>query len=141
MTKIAYKNKEYTVETPEGPGRGGIPNPSILGERLKRAVSDNKLSKKPAVISYNGQGVFTKIIQLPQNIKPNEIDNYIKLQKDNILPFGTDDSVIDFIQFDSEDKHQNILVIALKEKSVHPYYEAVKIAGLKPKVVDIPASP
>ncbi|WP_350344534.1 pilus assembly protein PilM [Proteinivorax tanatarense] len=140
MTKIAYKNKEYAVETPEGAvGRGGAPNPSILGERLKQAVSNNGLAKKFAVISYNGQGVFTKSIQVPKNLKLGEINNYIKLQKDNILPFGTEDSVMDFIQLGSDDNHQNILVLALKQKSVYPYYEAAKIAGLRPKAVDIPA--
>ncbi|WP_353892530.1 pilus assembly protein PilM [Proteinivorax hydrogeniformans] len=140
MTKIAYKNKEFAVETPEGSvGRGGTPNPSILGERLKQVVSENGLAKKFAVISYNGQGVFTKVIQVPKKLKLSEVNNYIQLQKDNILPFGTEDSVMDFIQLGSDDNHQNILVLALKQKSVHPYYEAVKIAGLRPKVVDIPA--
>lgn len=137
--KLSYQGKVYETETPkEAINNGVISNVSQIAETIKVMVLENKLSGKQAVIVYNGPSVFTKVVKLPV-MKDEEIQDYLDLEAENIVPFPVNDGVVDFLVLKKDMNSMEILTIAIKNDLVVPYIDVIKKVGLIPIAIDIPA--
>lgn len=138
-TILFYKEKLYEIATSQNSiDSGDITDPEPILQALKSLVSENKLKGKKAVISYNGPSIFTKIIELPI-MNESEIENYLKLEMESLVPFPVEEDSLDYIELSKDQGSMEILIIAIKKDLALPYIQVVKEAGLLPYAMDIPA--
>ncbi|QNO16108.1 pilus assembly protein PilM [Alkalicella caledoniensis] len=137
--KLFYQDKVYEIQTPEDSiSSGVISDVGKIAEAIKALVLDKKLQNKSAVLVYNGPSVFTKVVKIPM-MSETEIQNYLELEADNIVPFPAKEGVLDYIVLKKDVQTMEILAMAIKNELVIPYINVIQRSGLTPLAIDIPA--
>jgi type IV pilus assembly protein PilM len=111
--------------------------PDELIENIIHAVSSAGIKSKFVNIGLFGQNTITKRMSVPEGSK-DEIQDHIMWEAEQYIPFGADESEIDFdIIGDTEGGGKDVLVVAARTELVEKFQELVKEAKLQVKFVDL----
>src|SRR5438132_5990967 len=111
---------------------------------IKELASEQKLKNKNVALSISGTSVIVKKISLPP-MSAQELDKQIKFEAEQYIPFDINDVYLDFHIFSQEEQssaaqgEMEVLLVATKKDKLNDYANAVREAGLTPKVVDVDA--
>lgn len=119
-----------------------ISDPGLVGESILRAINRSGTRTKNVAVGVAGASVITKIIQLTGNLSESDMEEQIKAQADQYIPYPIEEVNLDF-QVLGDSDHQprsaDVLLAACRKEQVESRCAAVELAGLNPKVVDIEA--
>ncbi|MCK7546009.1 pilus assembly protein PilM [Marinobacter bryozoorum] len=119
-----------------------ITDVEAVGDAIKRVVSKARTGVKQAAIAVSGSAVITKVIQMNSGLNEFELEDQIALEADQYIPYPLDEVAIDFeVQGPSENNPDqvDVLLAACRKENVDIREDALDIAGLSAKIVDVEA--
>ena len=119
-----------------------ITDVEAVGDAIKRVVSKSRSGVKQVAVAVSGSVVITKVIQMDGGINEFEMEDQIALEADQYIPYPLDEVAIDFeVQGPSEANPDkvDVLIAACRKENVDVRQDALDIAGLTTKVVDVEA--
>lgn len=119
-----------------------ISDPKIVGEVIARAVNRAGTRTRNAAVAVAGSSVITKIITMQAGLRDSDLEDQIKAEADQYIPYPIDEVNMDFQVLGpsaKDDTTVDVLLAACRKEQVEQRMAALEIAGLVPKVVDIEA--
>ena len=119
-----------------------VVEPKVVGEVIARAISRAGTKTRNAAVAVAGSSVITKLIFMPASLNENEMEEQIKAEADQYIPYPIEEVNMDFqvLGPSAKDKSSvDVLLAACRKEQVEQRMAALEIAGLKPVVVDIEA--
>lgn len=113
-----------------------------VGQALQRVVAKAKTGCKSAVVAVSGSAVITKIIEMDAGLSDEELENQLKIEADQYIPYPLEEVAIDFeVQGPAPRSpgRAEILLAACRKENVEIREAALALAGLTAKVVDVEA--
>lgn len=120
-----------------------IAEPEVVAEVIKRAVQRAGTRTRNVALAVAGSSVITKIIQMSASLKEHDMEDQIKAEADQYIPYPIDEVNMDFqvIGPSERDAGQvDVLLAACRKEQVDQRLAAIELAGLKATVVDIEAN-
>src|SRR5690625_1476242 len=95
---IGYGVESYAAEQlpEESVTDKRINDPEKVGACIKRAVRKSRTSTQTAAVSVSGSSVITRVINMPSAMPEEEMEEQIKLQADQYIPYPADEVNLDF---------------------------------------------
>ncbi len=139
-----YRVENYAVEPlpPNSVIEKNIADVEGVGEAIKRAVKRSGSRAKFAAAAVAGSAVITKIISMQASLSDDEMESQIELEADQYIPYPLDEVNIDFevIGPSEEDAERvDVLLAASRSENVDVRVDALEMAGLQAKVIDVEA--
>jgi len=139
-----YRVESYAVEPlpPNSVIEKNISDVEGVGEAIKRAVKRSGSRAKFAAAAVAGSSVITKVISMQANLSDDEMESQIQLEADQYIPYPLEEVNLDFeVIAPSEDDPErvDVLLAASRSENVDVRVDAIEIAGLTAKVIDVEA--
>lgn len=119
-----------------------INEPEAVGEAIARAVNRSGTKTRNAAVAVAGSSVITKTITMPATLKEADMEEQIKIEADQYIPYSIEDVNLDFQVVgptENTDETVDVLLAACRRETVESRITVLELAGLKPCVVDIEA--
>ena len=113
-----------------------------VGEAIKRMLGKARTGVKQAAVAVSGAAVITKVIQMNGGLNEFEMEDQITLEADQYIPYPLDEVAIDFEVVGPSETNPDqvdVLLAACRKENVDVREDALEIAGLTAKVVDVEA--
>ncbi len=139
-----YRVESYAVEPLPANAvvEKNITDVEAVGEALKRVAGKARTGVKHAAVAVSGSAVITKLIQMNSGLNEFEMEDQITLEADQYIPYPLDEVAIDFeVQGPSESNPDqvDVLLAACRKENVDIREDALSIASLTAKIVDVEA--
>ncbi len=139
-----YRVESYAVEPLPANSviEKNIADVEAVGEAIKRAVKRSGSRTKFAAAAVAGSAVITKVISMPASLSEDEMATQIQLEADQYIPYPLEEVNLDFeIQGPAENDPErvDVLLAASRSENVDDRVDAIELAGLKPKIIDVEA--
>ena len=136
-----YKVEAYAVEPlpPNAVVEKNIVELEGVGQALSRVLVKAKTNLKSAVVAVAGSAVITKTIEMEAGLSEDELENQLKIEADQYIPYPLEEVAIDFeVQGLSarNPERVDVLLAACRKENVEVREAG---AGLTAKVVDVEA--
>lgn len=119
-----------------------IADADAVGATIAKAVSKSGAGTKQAAVAVAGSTVITKIIHMPNDLSEKELEDQIRVEADQYIPYPVDEVNLDFQVLGPSDRSEDmseVLLAACRAETVEMREAAIEVGGLKPKVVDVEA--
>jgi len=115
-----------------------VQKPDDVINAIRDAFDQMGIKQKIACIGIDGPNTITKRLQVPSGTN-EEVEDNILWESEQYIPFGVDESEIDFfiIRDIKEQDVKDVIVAASRVDISENYSNLVKEAGLIPKIVDL----
>lgn len=113
-----------------------------VGQALSRLLNKAKSSVKSAAVAVSGSAVITKSIEMDAGLSDDELENQLKIEADQYIPYPLEEVAIDFeVQGPAARSpgRVEVLLAACRKENVEIREAALALAGLTAKVVDVEA--
>lgn len=113
-----------------------------VGQALTRLLAKAKTGVKSAAVAVSGSAVITKSIEMDGGLSDDELENQLKIEADQYIPYPLEEVAIDFeVQRESVRAPGRVEVVlaACRKENVEIREAALALAGLTAKVVDVEA--
>jgi len=121
---------------------GAVMDSSVVVNAIQNIFESNKVKNSNVAISISGNAVIIKRIFLPK-MTSEEIEESIKWEAEQYIPFDIDDVSIDYQISRAHDENQEenteVILVAAKKDKINDYVSVINIAGKKPMLVDVDA--
>src|SRR3989344_5753616 len=136
-----YRVEAYAVEPlpPNAVVEKNIAELEGVGQALQRVVAKAKTGCKSAVVAVSGSAVITKMIEMDAWLSDEELENQLKIEADQYIPYPLEEVAIDFeVQGPAPRApgRVEVLLAACRKENVEIREAALALAGLTAKVVD-----
>ncbi len=119
-----------------------IVEPEAVAAVIRRAVGRAGTRTRNVAVAVAGSSVITKQISMPAGLRPQDMEDQIKAEADQYIPYPINEVNLDFQVFGenaTDNTSVNVMLAACRKSQVESRVAAVEIAGLIAKVVDIEA--
>ncbi len=106
-----------------------LPKEAITAMTLKQLLDEKKPAVKNAVLSIEGQAVFSRLVRLPM-VGKDQVEKTIRHEAVQNIPFPIDEVVWDAHVFDPESAEPEVLLVAVKAELIEGLVDAVRANGL-----------
>ncbi|WP_455914013.1 pilus assembly protein PilM [Pseudomonas syringae] len=139
-----YKVESYAVEPLPANAvvEKNIAELEGVGSALTRLLVKAKSNVKIAAVAVAGSAVITKTIEMDAGLSDDEMENQLKLEADQYIPYPLEEVAIDFeVQGYStrNPERVEVLLAACRKENVEVREAALALAGLTARVVDVEA--
>jgi type IV pilus assembly protein PilM len=139
-----YKVEAYAVEPLPANAviEKNIADLEGVGQVLSRVLSKARTGVKTAAVAVAGSAVITKTIEMEAGLSDDDLENQLKIEADQYIPYPLEEVAIDFeVQGASarNSERVEVLVAACRKENVEVREAALGLAGLTAKVVDVEA--
>ncbi|GAB6405158.1 pilus assembly protein PilM [Pseudomonas sp. MHK4] len=139
-----YRVEAYAVEPlpPRAVIEKNIAEPDGVGQALTRVLVKARTSLKGVAVAVAGSAVITKTIEMDAGFSDDEMEDQLKIEADQYIPYPLDEVAIDFqVQGASarNPERVNVLLAACRKENVEIREAALALAGLTARVVDVEA--
>ncbi len=139
-----YKVEAYAVEPlpPNAVVEKNIAELEGVGQALARVVAKARTGVKTAAVAVAGSAVITKTIEMDGGLSEDELENQLKIEADQYIPYPLEEVAIDFeVQGASARNAErvDVLLAACRKENVEVREAALALSGLTAKVVDVEA--
>lgn len=139
-----YKVEAYAVEPlpPNAVVEKNIAEIEGVGQALTRLLGKARASTKSAAVAVAGSAVITKTIEMDAGLSEDELENQLKIEADQYIPYPLEEVAIDFeVQGPAlrNPERVEVLLAACRKENVEVREAALALAGLTAKVVDVEA--
>ncbi|HCJ27785.1 MAG TPA: pilus assembly protein PilM [Pseudomonas sp.] len=139
-----YRVESYAVEPlpPNAVVEKNIAELEGVGQALSRLLAKAKTGVKSTAVAVSGSAVITKSIEMDAGLNDDELENQLKIEADQYIPYPLEEVAIDFeVQGPSARSagRVEVLLAACRKENVEIREAALALAGLTAKVVDVEA--
>ncbi|MDR6357145.1 type IV pilus assembly protein PilM [Pseudomonas psychrotolerans] len=109
-----------------------------VGLAIGRVLVKARTSARSAAVAVSGSAVIAKTIEMDAGLSDDELENQIKLEADQYIPYPLDEVAIDFeVQGPSPRNAERVevLLAACRKENVEVREAALALAGVSAKVV------
>jgi type IV pilus assembly protein PilM len=113
-----------------------------VGHALSRVLVKAHTSCRTAAVAVAGSAVITKIIEMDAALSEDELEDQLKVEADQYIPYPLEEVAIDFeVQGYSarNPERVDVLLAACRKENVEVREAALALAGLSARVVDVEA--
>jgi len=144
MSGGQFRVESYAAEpTPHNAiNEKAIVDADAVGEAIRRAVKRAGAKSRNAAIAISGDAAITKVIQMPLNLRDNELEAQVEMQADQYIPFPMEEVSYDYQVVGPSEKDStmmDVLLVATRTENVEQRRAAVQASGLTAKLVDVEA--
>ncbi|HEY9545745.1 MAG TPA: pilus assembly protein PilM [Solimonas sp.] len=147
LLELTRKGERFHVESyaveplpPNAVSDKQIAEPQLVADAIGRAVNRAGTRTRQAAVAVSGAAVISKIIEMPASLSEDELEEQIRAEADQYIPYPIDEVNVDFEVIGRNAKNNevaDVLLAACRKEFVEQRCAAIELAGLKPKVVDI----
>src|SRR5207244_10863425 len=124
---------------------GEVQNPAAVAEAIQTLWKRLRLTGKAVHIGIANRRVVVRVVELPA-MADEDLKSAIKLQAQDHIPIPLSEAVMDYEVLERVDNSdgqpvQRVLVVAAERASVLPLLEAVKLARLEARSLELNAYP
>lgn len=139
-----YKMESYAIEPlpPNSVVDKRLEDVEAVGQTIQKAYRRSGSKNKHAAVAVSGSTVITKVITMPANLTEDELEEQIALEADQYIPYPLEEVNLDFSVMgptEGSPDLSNVLLAASQSQNVDDRTDALAIAGLETKVVDVEA--
>ena len=139
-----YRVESYAVASlpPNAVVEKNINEVDGVAEAVRKAIESSKTKIKNASVAVAGSAVITKVIQMDGSLNDDQMESQIALEADQYIPYPLDEVAIDFeVQNITEDNEEqvDVLLAACRRENVELRVDALDMAGIVAKIVDVEA--
>lgn len=150
LVQLEKIGKEYHLQKlglrildPELIVDGTIMDAGRVVTAIKELLEEQSIKSKEVAFSVSGHSVIVKKILLP-TMTEEELEESIKWEAEQYIPFDINDVNIDFHVLETPEKQDlkdqmEVLLVAVKKEKLTEYTTLVMEAGLQPVIVDVDA--
>ena len=149
VLELGQRGSGYTVEAFAVEGLPAtavvekqIAEPEVVVESIQKAVARSGTKLKRAAVAVAGSSVITKNILMQGDYKVADMQDQIKAEADQYIPYSIDDVNIDFQVIGpnpTAPDQVDVLLAACRKDTVEERAGVLEMAGLEPWVIDIEA--
>ncbi|HEY8331088.1 MAG TPA: pilus assembly protein PilM [Pseudomonas sp.] len=113
-----------------------------VGQALSRVLAKARTGARNVAVAVAGSAVITKTIEMDAGLSEDELENQLKVEADQYIPYPLEEVAIDFeVQGVSprNPERAEVLLAACRKENVEVREAALALAGLTAKVVDVEA--
>ena len=139
-----FRVESYAVEPlpPNSVIEKNISDVEGVGEAIRKVVKRSGTHTKFAAAAVSGSSVITKVISMPANLSEDDLESQIQMEADQYIPYPLEEVNLDFeVIGPSEDdpEREDVLLAASRSENVDVRVDAIDMAGLTAKVIDVEA--
>lgn len=139
-----YKVEAYAVEPLPANAmiEKNIAELEIVGEAIAKLVAKAGTNVKEVAVAVAGSAVITKTIEMDAGLSDDELENQLKIEADQYIPYPLEEVAIDFAVLGPAPRsHErvSVLLAACRKENIEVREAALALAGLTAKIVDIEA--
>jgi len=136
--------ESYAVEPlpPNSVNEKNISDVEAVGEAIKRAVKRSGSRSKFACAAVAGSAVITKTISMPAMMSADDMETNIEMEADQYIPYPLEEVNLDFEVIGptpNDPERVDVLLAASRSENVDVRVEAIELAGLKARIIDVEA--
>ncbi|MCS6948276.1 MAG: pilus assembly protein PilM [Steroidobacteraceae bacterium] len=149
LIELSLSGKQYRVEAysaepmpANAMNEKNIVDAEAVGEAIRRAVKRAGARSREVAIAISGDAAITKVIQMPRNLRPADLEAQVETQADQYIPFPMDEVSYDFEVLGPNERDPDsvdVLLVATRTENVEQRQAAVRAAGLTARIVDVEA--
>ena len=113
-----------------------------VGQALSRLLAKARTPLRSVAVAVAGSAVITKTIEMDAGLSDDEMENQLKIEADQYIPYPLDEVAIDFevvgVSPRSAERVE-VLLAACRKENVEVREAALALAGLTARVVDVEA--
>ena len=113
-----------------------------VGNALARVLVKARTATRIVAVAVAGSAVITKTIEMDAGLSEDEMEDQLKVEADQYIPYPIEEVAIDFeVQGYSprNPERVEVLLAACRKENVEVREAALEVAGLTAKVVDVEA--
>ena len=113
-----------------------------VGQALSRVLVKARTGTKGVAVAVAGSAVITKTIEMDAGLSDDEMENQLKVEADQYIPYPLEEVAIDFeVQGYSvrNPERVEVLLAACRKENVEVREAALALAGLNARVIDVEA--
>ncbi len=117
-----------------------IANVEEVASTLRALLVQAKTKTKLACTAVAGSSVITKVVPMPAGLREDDLEIQLTLEADQYIPYPLDEVAIDFeVQGETTNNPSqvDVLLAACRREAIDAHVDALELAGLVPKVVDV----
>lgn len=139
-----YRVESYAVASlpPNAVVEKNIAEVDAVADVLRAVQGRSKSKVKTVAVAVAGSAVITKLIDMPSGLSDDAMETQISLEADQYIPYPLDEVALDFeVQGPSLNNPDQVevLLAACRRENVESRVDALELAGLSAKVVDVEA--
>jgi len=111
-----------------------------VGEAITRLIAKAKPKTKNVAVAVSGSAVITKTIEMDASLSDDERESQIRLEADQYIPYPLEEISLDFEVVGpstTNPERVSVLLAASRTENIELRTDALVIAGLNAKVVDV----
>ncbi len=137
-----YKVESYMVRPlpPNTVVEKNINDVEALAEVILKVVSQADVKIRDAAVAVAGSAVITKVVEMPGDLSDEGLESQLSVEADQYIPYPLDEVALDFELIGPSENNPDqvdVLLAACRRETVDLRAEALEIAGLRPKIVDV----
>ena len=117
-----------------------INNVDDLADVIRKVVGQAKVKTKDVAVAVAGSAVITKVIEMPDDLSEEAMESQLSVEADQYIPYPLDEVALDFELIGPSDANPgqiDVLLAACRRETVDLRSEALELAGLRPRIVDV----
>ncbi len=139
-----YRVEAYAVAPlpPNAVVEKSIADVEAVGRAIAQAVKRSGTKARHAAVAVAGSAVITKVITMPASLSESELEQQIRVEADQYIPYPMEEVALDFQVLGPSEKRSDsvdVLLAASRSENVDVRVAAVELGGLTAKVVDVEA--
>ena len=113
-------------------------NSAALVSTLRELLAKTQIRRRETAIALGGRAAIIRHIRLP-TMSEAELEESLAWEAKQYIPFDLDEVYLDFHmgEVNKETEQMEVILVAAKRTVVDDYCAAVRLAGLRPVVVDV----
>ena len=119
-----------------------INNIEQVAAALRELHTQSRTKNKLVCAAVAGSSVITKTLQMPAGLNDDDMETQLTLEADQYIPYPLDEVAIDFEVQGAAAGRANevdVLLVACRRETIDARVDALELAELSPKVVDVEA--
>ena len=111
-----------------------------LSETIESVVKRSGTKLKDTIAAVSGSSVITKEIELPAGLTELQMEMQIEVEADQYIPYPMEEVAFDFDLIGPVEDNPDlvkVLLAACRQENVEHRRQALEMAGLQPKVIDV----
>ena len=111
-----------------------------LSETIESVVKRSGTKLKDTISAVSGSSVITKEIELPAGLTELQMEMQIEVEADQYIPYPMEEVAFDFDVIGPVENNPDlvrVLLAACRQDNVEHRRQALEMAGLQPKVIDV----
>ena len=111
-----------------------------LAEAIQTIVKRSGTKLKDTVVAVSDSSVITKEIELPAGLTDLQMEIQIEAEADQYIPYPMEEVAFDFDVIGPVENNPDlvrVLLAACRQENVEHRRQALEMAGLQPKVIDV----